>query len=109
MSEQKFLVFSNPTAGKDAEYNAWYDDVHLGDVKRVPGVTGAVRYELAPTGGPDAPAPAHRYLAVYDLDPKVDPAEVLGELMKRAGGPEMTMSEALDLSTISMSVWRPRG
>jgi tricorn protease-like protein len=106
MAEQKFLVFSNPTEGREDEYNTWYDDVHLGDVQRVPGVTGAARYDLAPTGGPDAPA--HRYLAVYDLDPGADPAAVLAELFARFGGPDMAASEAIDLATISMSVWRPR-
>ena len=104
---QLFLVFSNPVEGRDDEYNTWYDEVHLGDVRRVPGVVDARRYELLPTAGEGAPAPAHRYLAVYELDG--DGGEVLAELMKRAGGPELPMSEALDLSTISMTVWRPRG
>ena len=57
---QLFLVFSNPVAGRDDEYNTWYDEVHLGDVRRVPGVVDAKRYELVPTGGEGAPAPAHR-------------------------------------------------
>jgi hypothetical protein len=102
-----FLVFTNPVAGRDDEYNTWYDEVHLGDVRRVPGVVDAKRYELVPTGGDGAPAPAHRYLAVYELDR--DGAAVLAELVKRAGGPEMRMSEALDLATIGMTVWRPLG
>lgn len=107
--EQKFLVFSNPVAGREDDYNAWYDDVHLGDVCRVPGVLGATRYDLVDTSGDDAPAPAHRYLAVYDLDPAVAPAEVLGVLMARFGTPDMAASDALDLATIGMTVWRPRG
>jgi hypothetical protein len=104
---QLFLVFSNPVAGRDDEYNAWYDEVHLADVRRIPGVVDAQRYELVPTGGDSAQPPAHRYLAVYELDR--DGSEVLGELMTRAGGPELRMSDALDLTTIGMTVWRPRG
>jgi hypothetical protein len=77
--------------------------VHLRDVCNVPGVAGAKRYELVPTGDE---APAHSYLAVYDLDG--DPNAVLAELMARFGGPQMAMSEALDLATIGMSVWQQR-
>jgi hypothetical protein len=44
---------------------------------------------------------------VYELDR--DGSEVLAELVARAGGPEMRLSEALDLTTIGMTVWRPRG
>jgi hypothetical protein len=106
--EQKFLVFSNPVAGLEDDYNAWYDDVHLGDVCRVPGVQGAKRYDLVDTSGEDAPPPSHRYLAVYDLDPDVAPADVLAELMVRFGTPDMAASDALDLTTIGMAVWRPR-
>jgi hypothetical protein len=105
--KQLFLVFTNAVAGRDDEYNAWYDEVHLADVCRVPGVVDAQRYELVPTGGDSAPPPKHRYLAVYELDR--DGSEVLAELVARAGGPEMRLSEALDLTTIGMTVWRPRG
>jgi hypothetical protein len=101
------LVFSNPVAGRDDEYNTWYDEVHLGDVQRIPGVTGATRYELDPAGAAEGSAPAHRYLAVYELGG--DGADVLAELMKRAGGPELQLSESLDLSTIGMAVWKRRG
>jgi hypothetical protein len=36
-----YLVFSNPVEGREDEYNAWYDEVHLPDVQRIPGVVGA--------------------------------------------------------------------
>ena len=50
MSNPQFLVFSNPVEGREDEYNEWYDNVHLRDVCNVPGVAGAKRYELVPTG-----------------------------------------------------------
>jgi hypothetical protein len=106
-NEQKFLVFSNPIEGREGEYNEWYDNVHLGDVCRVPGVMGAKRYDLVPTAPADV-APAHAYLAIYDLAPDASVGDVLAELGKRFGGPEMASSEAFDQTTVSMSVWRPR-
>jgi hypothetical protein len=105
-NEQKFLVFSNPVEGKVDEYNDWYDNVHLGEVCQVPGVTGARRYDFAPI---DGATPTHVGLAIYDLANDADPVAVLAELSNRAGNGEMNMSPALDLTTISMGVWRPRG
>jgi hypothetical protein len=104
--KQQFLVFTNPVEGREDEYNEWYDNVHLGDVQRVPGITGAQRFELVETDSGDGPPPAHRYLAVYDLEG--DAGTALGELMVRFGTPDMVASDALDMSTIRMSVWRPR-
>lgn len=101
---KQFLVFSNPVAGKEAEYNEWYDAVHLPDVLKVPGVCGAQRYELANLDPNNEPA--HRYLAIYELDG--EPADVMAGLMSRVGTPEMTMSDALDMSTIGMTIWTPR-
>jgi hypothetical protein len=105
MSDKKqFLVFSNPTPGKEDEYNSWYDNQHLADVCAIPGVSGASRYNLVQLD-PNV-TPAHKYLAVYELDG--DPAAVFAELGVRAGTDKMSMSEALDLSTIGMSIWEPR-
>jgi len=106
------LVLSNPTAGDDDEFNEWYDSTHVPEVLSVPGVVAAKRYDLAPIETPEvegmeAPAPpAHRYLAVYELDR--DGNEVMGDLVGRILSGEMTMSETLDMSTVGLSVWRPR-
>jgi hypothetical protein len=103
-----YLVFSNPVEGREDEYNEWYDEVHLADVQRIPGVVAASRYEYVPTQFPDMTAPPTEqlYLAVYELDG--DPDEVLTELRARAGGPEMRMSKALDVPNVRTSVWRRR-
>jgi hypothetical protein len=108
-----FLVFSNPTEGQEAEYNEWYDSTHVHEVLDVPGVVAAQRYALAPMdipeveGAPSPPPPAHRYLAVYELES--DPNEVMAEFLRRLTTGEMTLHEGLDMATVSMSTWRPRG
>ena len=103
-SNKQFLVFSNPVAGKEAEYNEWYDNVHVPDVLNVPGVCGAKRYEVAQLD--PKTAPAHKYLAIYELDG--EPGDVMSGLMSRVGTDQMTMSDALDMATISMTIWVPR-
>lgn len=107
MNGDLYLVFSGPVAGRDDEYNQWYDEVHLTDVKRIPGIVGATRYEYVPTEHDiTSPPTPHRYLAVYELEGDADDA--IGELLKRAGGPEMRLSQALDTPNIVTSVWRRR-
>ena len=84
MAKYKMLVLSDAVAGRDDEFNQWYDTVHLPDVFKVPGVVGASRFRLR-SGG------KWRYLAIYELDCE-DPASVEQELMKRAGSGQMRVS-----------------
>jgi hypothetical protein len=45
-------------------------------------------------------AAAHRYLAVYDVEGDVD--EVVAEIRRRIGSGQMTLSPALDTSTMTL-------
>jgi hypothetical protein len=111
--EDLLLVFSNATGGRDEEFNEWYDSVHVPDVLGVPGVLAARRYEVADLEVPqheDTPPPAppvHRYLAVYRLSR--DANEVMQEFLARMTSGQMVLNETLDLSTVGLSVWSPRG
>lgn len=89
MAETILLALTNPVAGRDAEYNAWYDDVHLADVLRVPGVTWAQRFAAAPGQG----ALPLNYLAIYGV---ADAKAVAEGLASRRGTPLMMMTGALD-------------
>lgn len=100
MKKCVLVVFSNPLAGKEEEYNEWYNQQHLADVLKVPGFVSAQRFKLAEANG-DA---VWRYLAIYEFEAD-DPAGALGELTKRAGTPHMVLSEAMDLSNYSVSAW----
>ncbi len=103
-----YMVFSNPVDGRDDEFNAWYDTVHVHDVLAVPGMVSAQRYDLRDTemsrlagGGP------HRYCVVYEMDG--DPDVVMAEVRARVASGEMVMHDALDLQSVRMSFWSPRG
>jgi hypothetical protein len=106
MANFHFLVFSNPAAGRDAEFNDWYDYVHLGEVLEVPSFVAASRYRIAPS--PEG-APRHQYLAVYEMD-VADPAATLAELTARAGDGLIAMSDSLasDVETRVYEVVTPR-
>jgi hypothetical protein len=95
MATHRLIVFTEPRPGREAEYNEWYDQVHLKDVLETEGFVAAQRFELAPAQmgelGENAPS---RYLAIYEVETD-DLAAALEKL--NAGSGTMQMSDALDL------------
>lgn len=93
MKEFCFVVFTKPVAGKEDEYNEWYDNQHLPDVLAVPGFKSARRFAGEVDG-------ARQYLALYNMQAD-NPDAVLADLTSRAGTDRMPMSPALDEASIS--------
>ena len=54
------LVYVDIDTEQDADFNAWYNEEHIGDLLGLPGFLNAARYETL-KGGP-------RYLACYELE-----------------------------------------
>lgn len=98
MTKHILLVFTDPVEGKDDEYNAWYNDVHLGEVLKTDGFVRAQRFKVADLmpGVTD-----HDYVAVYELETD-DP----GAAMKALGGAsgDFTMTDAIDLKASKMTL-----
>jgi hypothetical protein len=110
----RFVVLTNPLEGEEDTFNKWYDSTHVPEVLDVPGVIAAQRYDLAELKIPDdedlpaqLPPPTHRYLVIYELDR--EPEAVMAEFVKRVMSGKLSLGETLDLSTISMTGWTPRG
>jgi len=62
-----FLALSRPRAGREVEFNTWYDTHHLSDVVTfAPGFVRGRRY-LASARQAEGPAPPWVSLAIYDL------------------------------------------
>lgn len=105
MASYLWLVFTNAAPGSDAEFNRWYDEVHLPDLLRVPGIVEASRYRPAAfqmvtidgaltVQSERATSITHRYLAVYAVETD-DLSAVLEEVRRRAGTAEMILSPTL--------------
>lgn len=100
MPKYKMVVYTNPVAGRDDEYNRWYDEQHIPDVCNVPGILSAERFELRGDG-------PHRYLAIYNLETD-DVDAMFADLSSRTGTDRMPMTDALDMSSVAMKIWRAR-
>ena len=106
MAKYTFVVLSNPTTpGQEAEYNEWYNKIHIPDVLNVPGFVAAQRFTLAEAQLGDGPR-AHRYLALYEIETD-DAKATLKELQKRIGTADMVMSDGIDMKGISVGLFRP--
>jgi hypothetical protein len=104
VARYKWLVFTNCAPGSDAEFNRWYDEIHVPDLLRIPGVVkvhrgsvAAAQMVTADSGELEHGSAANipfRYLAVYEFDTE-DPHAVLEEVRRRANTPEMVISPLL--------------
>lgn len=93
MPNYKFIVFTNPVAGREDEYNEWYTQQHLKDVLKVPGVVAAQRFRTTPSQRAPEPLP-YKYVAIYELETD-DVAGIMAEIGRRSGTDAMPMSTAL--------------
>lgn len=105
MAKYVILALTNPTKGKEDEFNRWYDQSHIADVIDVPGFVSARRFRLAERQYQQNRMPnRHRYLALYEIETD-DIDAVLDELYSRVGTPAMLMSDAIDLDGLHAPVF----
>jgi hypothetical protein len=95
---------TNPTQGKEAEYNDWYNNVHIPDVLNVKGMVGAQRFRLADQQM--AGQPQHRYLALYEIETD-NLQETLDDLKSRSGTADMVLTDAIDLKGVNAAIFTP--
>jgi hypothetical protein len=106
MAKYTFVVLTNPTPGKEAEYNRWYNEQHIPDVLQASGFVAAQRFRLADTQmGGDNNKP-YRYLALYEIETD-DLAASLKDLASRANTPDMVLSDAIDVKNVGSFVFTP--
>jgi hypothetical protein len=105
MARHLLLVHTTPVAGREDEYNAWYDSVHLREVLDVPEFVAAQRFAVSATPAAD-PLPAQPYLAIYEIETD-DIDAALARLRKAAAA--MDISATLDRSSAALFVATPLG
>lgn len=104
MGKFVLVVPSSAQAGRDAEYNEWYDNQHIHDICALPGVFSGRRF--VPSSASPMPPP-ESYLAIYEIETD-DIDGVMAEMNRRAAAGEMPLSDALDLASAKMWVYEQR-
>ncbi|MFN8033340.1 MAG: DUF4286 family protein [Mycobacterium sp.] len=100
------VVFSNPVAGQEDEFNDWYDTVHIPELLTVPGMLSATRYALHEAaiyhveGGV---VPEHTHMCVYEMEGDVD--AIMGKIRQAVADGRIHMSDSLDLRSSRLSFW----
>lgn len=107
MAKHVFVVFTEAQPGREAEFNAWYDNQHVPDVLKVPGFRCAQRFRVQPA--PDGPANAPpRFMALYEIETD-DLAAVMAETKARAGTAAMPISDAMNAAATMTVLTQPLG
>jgi hypothetical protein len=106
MAKYTFVVLTNPTPGKDAEYNRWYNEQHIPDVLQAQGFVCAQRFRLADTQMAGDNNKPYKYLALYEIETD-DLQASLNDLASRRDTPEMIMSDAIDLKNVGAFIFTP--
>jgi hypothetical protein len=93
------IVYSNPAEGREDDYNAWYDDVHLPEFSALPGVISGRRFRVTGAAQP-------QYAAIYELS--AHPDEVMAAMNAGVKDGTVHWTDALDPGSISMVTLEPR-
>ena len=97
--EYTLIVYTNPADGREDDYNAWYDDVHLPEFSALPGVINGRRFKVANDGRP-------QYAAIYELS--AHPDEVMAAMNTGIKNGTVHMSDAIDGASVSTVTLTPR-
>jgi hypothetical protein len=105
------MVRSNPVAGREDEYNDWYDRHQLSQIVATPTFVAGQRYELVPSALPDYPGyqkARHRYMVVYEIE--TDSLEKTKQILwsgENVG--RISQSTAFDSSNVDCQIYVPIG
>jgi hypothetical protein len=105
MAKLLLLVRSGPSRPeREAEYNDWYDSIHLPDLLKIKGVKAASRYRAATPqfGGGSIDGPG--YLAIYEIEVD-DPQDFYDGLGKGVADGVIRMTDAIAADPSGMSMW----
>jgi hypothetical protein len=95
-SRYRLIVLSNPSAGREQEYNDWYDHQHVPDVLRVPGFSAAQRLRLATVSPATTVLP--RYAVNFEFE-SADLQATIADVRHRLATGVTRSSSAFDIAS----------
>jgi len=97
------VVLTEPTEGKQDEFDEYYENLHLDEVLATTKWDTARRFELVDEVGGKCPL---KHLALYEVEAD-DPADIIPTLNRTR--PERQQSDALNRKTASVWVFSETG
>lgn len=97
------LVLTEPASGKEAEFNRYYEHLHLDEVLATTGWDTARRFKLLDEAGSKCPL---QYLALYEVDTD-EPEDIINRLNETRS--ERQQSDALNRQTAGVWVFSETG
>ncbi len=105
MARYQMVVMSDPVEGREAQYNRWYEDVHLPELLALEGICSARRLRCSRTLGE---RDAYAYLVIYEIETD-DIDGVLQNLVSTAMAGQFAMSDAIDSENSYAAVYEDLG
>jgi hypothetical protein len=101
-----YMIFNSAAKpGRAEEYSEWCRTRHFPDILNVPGVVAAKRFRGVTPPGPDGQA---RFVSIFEMDCD-DPQDVLREIGRRNGTPEMPAGDSYDPASVSLLIGELEG
>jgi hypothetical protein len=97
MARYQYVILGQAVQGREDEFDAWYDNQHLGDVARIRGVVSARRFNVEWQKTTELEAPHWRSLAIYEIEAD-DPRAVVAAISAASGTEAMPISDAMTKS-----------
>ncbi len=97
------VVLTEPTEGKEDEFNEYYEGLHIDEVLQSTGWKSAQRFKLTEQAGLPAP---HRYLALYEVE--AEPGESVLQKLNETRS-QRQQSDALNRETAAVWIFAETG
>jgi hypothetical protein len=94
MRKFQWVILTRAVDGRVKEFEEWYDNRHIPDVKAIPGIVSAVRYKVLQNAALGSEPPSWDSVAIYNIEAD-DPQVVIDAITKAANTPAMPITEAL--------------
>jgi hypothetical protein len=96
MAIYQYVALTCAVAGREREYDDWYNGRHVVDVAAVPGVKSAKRFPIISTTAEGGLSAKWRSFALYEIETDGNPEDVIAAIRKRHGTPLMPATDTLD-------------
>jgi len=106
MARYQYVILARSVEGRQEEFERWYDEVHLADVMKVPGVVSAKRFRVLNQVVEGLTAPAWCSLAIYEMETD-NPKAVRANIYKLSGTAAMPLSDALSMDGMIQLITEP--